>query len=197
MRRGRRDADCCAVGDVIDSWTVEAMEPDRRLLLSADLKLPGRGWLDFEVTRVEGRRLLTVRRPPSKARRAPPTGTHDPFHALIFRGLPRRIAQRGKATSRRNRLMWVTTTIVIRQLIRLTRESSGHPERGSLCFSSSPIVSAASAPSSFRSSSLCSWSLRCGRAAQVLHGKRGRCARTDVSLSRRAPSIGRQHDTTR
>ena len=41
MSRGRRDADDCAVGDVIDGWTVEAYEPDRRLRLSADLKLPG------------------------------------------------------------------------------------------------------------------------------------------------------------
>ena len=100
MHRGRRDADCCAVGDVIDSWTVEAYEPDRRLRLSADLKLPGRGWLDFEVTPLDGGRSL-IRQ----------TATFDPrgllgsaywyaiypFHALIFRGLLRRIAQRAES----------------------------------------------------------------------------------------------------
>ena len=57
MRRGRRDPDGCVVGDVLDSWTVEAYEPDRRLRLSAGWKLPGRGWLDFEVTPLDGGRV--------------------------------------------------------------------------------------------------------------------------------------------
>ena len=58
MHRGRRDSDGCAVGDVIDGWTVEAYEPDRRLRLSADLKLPGRGWLEFEVTPLDGAAIV-------------------------------------------------------------------------------------------------------------------------------------------
>jgi len=98
MHRGRRDPDSCAVGDPIDSWTVEAYEADRRLRLSADLKLPGRGWLEFEVTPLDGGRRSLIRQ----------TATFDPrglfgaaywyaiypVHALIFRGLLRRIAQR-------------------------------------------------------------------------------------------------------
>jgi hypothetical protein len=51
MGRGRRDPENCALTDVIDGWTVDAYEPDRRLRLRADLKLPGRGWLEFRSRR--------------------------------------------------------------------------------------------------------------------------------------------------
>lgn len=101
MGRGRRDPDRCAAGDVIDGWTVEAFEPDRRLRLAADMKLPGRGWLEFEVTPADGGRRSTIRQ----------TATFDPrgvagrlywyailpVHELIFRGLLRRIAERAEA----------------------------------------------------------------------------------------------------
>ena len=98
MPRHRRDPDACAVGDVIDGWRVEAYEPDRLLRLAAGLKLPGRGWLEFRVAPVgDGARSL-IRQ----------TATFDPrgvtgrlywygvlpLHALIFRGLLRRIARR-------------------------------------------------------------------------------------------------------
>ena len=50
MRRGRRDPERLAVGDVLDCSRVEAFEPDRRLRLAAEMRLPGRAWLEFEVT---------------------------------------------------------------------------------------------------------------------------------------------------
>jgi len=50
MRRGRRDAEELRVGDTVDCWRVEAIERDRRLRLVAEMKLPGRAWLEFEVT---------------------------------------------------------------------------------------------------------------------------------------------------
>jgi hypothetical protein len=49
LRRGRRDPDNVRVGDAIDFWRVERVEPGRRLLLRAEMKLPGRLWLQFEV----------------------------------------------------------------------------------------------------------------------------------------------------
>jgi hypothetical protein len=49
-RRSRRHPDELAVGDAVDFWRVEAYEPDRRLRLVAEMKLPGRAWLEFEVT---------------------------------------------------------------------------------------------------------------------------------------------------
>ncbi len=49
MGRGRRDPDQLAVGDIVDCWRVEALEENRRLLLRAEMKLPGRAWLEFRV----------------------------------------------------------------------------------------------------------------------------------------------------
>src|SRR5579863_552684 len=49
MRRGRRNAQTLAVGDALDFWRVEAFESDRRLRLAAEMKVPGRAWLQFEV----------------------------------------------------------------------------------------------------------------------------------------------------
>jgi uncharacterized protein YbjT (DUF2867 family) len=49
MRRGRRNAETLAVGDALDFWRVEGFEPDRRLSLVAEMKVPGRAWLQFEV----------------------------------------------------------------------------------------------------------------------------------------------------
>lgn len=104
MGRGRRDPEACVVGDTIDGWTVEAYEPDRRLRLSADLKLPGRGWLEFEVTPLEGGQRSLIRQ----------TATFDPrgvlgraywyavlpLHRLMFRGMLERIARRALGASR-------------------------------------------------------------------------------------------------
>ncbi|MGA3370962.1 MAG: SDR family oxidoreductase [Terracidiphilus sp.] len=50
MRRGRRDPDSLCVGDVLDCWRVEAIEQDHLLRLVAEMKLPGRASLEFEVT---------------------------------------------------------------------------------------------------------------------------------------------------
>jgi hypothetical protein len=49
MRRGRRDAGWPAPGDTLGFWRVEAFEPERLLRLFAEMKLPGRAWLQFEI----------------------------------------------------------------------------------------------------------------------------------------------------
>ena len=49
LRRGRRDPDTLAVGDALDFWRVETFEPNRQLTLAAEMKIPGRAWLQFEV----------------------------------------------------------------------------------------------------------------------------------------------------
>ena len=49
MRRGRRDPERLAPGDSLDCWRVEAFEPSSCLRLAAEMKLPGRAWLTFEV----------------------------------------------------------------------------------------------------------------------------------------------------
>jgi hypothetical protein len=49
VRRGRPAPDELHVGDAVDFWRVEAYEPDRLLRLRAEMRLPGRAWLQFEV----------------------------------------------------------------------------------------------------------------------------------------------------
>jgi uncharacterized protein YbjT (DUF2867 family)/uncharacterized protein YndB with AHSA1/START domain len=50
MRRGRRDPDDLRVGDALDFWRVEAVEPNHLLRLRAEMKVPGDAWLQFEAT---------------------------------------------------------------------------------------------------------------------------------------------------
>jgi uncharacterized protein YbjT (DUF2867 family) len=58
LRRGRRDARELRVGDALDFWRVEAVEPDRLLRLRAEMKVPGSAWLQFETLPRQGGTLL-------------------------------------------------------------------------------------------------------------------------------------------
>jgi len=58
LRRGRRDPHSLAVGDALDFWRVEGFEPNRRLNLVAEMKVPGRAWLQFEVEPNSGGSLI-------------------------------------------------------------------------------------------------------------------------------------------
>jgi uncharacterized protein YbjT (DUF2867 family) len=53
LRRGRRDPDELRVGDTVDFWRVECLESGRLLRLAAEMKIPGRLWLQFEVDPTE------------------------------------------------------------------------------------------------------------------------------------------------
>jgi uncharacterized protein YbjT (DUF2867 family) len=50
VRRGRRHPVSLRVGDALDFWRVQGFEPDHLLRLRAEMKVPGRAWLEFEVT---------------------------------------------------------------------------------------------------------------------------------------------------
>lgn len=59
MRRGRRDPDQLRVGDTLDCWRVTAWEPERRLSLVAEMRLPGSAALEFTLEpRDNGTRLI-------------------------------------------------------------------------------------------------------------------------------------------
>jgi len=58
--RGRRSSSTLRVNDVIDFWRVEALAPDRRLLLRAEMKLPGRAWLEFRIDPEDKKNRLSV-----------------------------------------------------------------------------------------------------------------------------------------
>jgi uncharacterized protein YbjT (DUF2867 family) len=101
LRRGRRDPEQLVVGDTIDFWRVEAYEPDQQLRLAAEMKLPGRAWLEFEVLPDPDGRGSTIR----QTAVFDPAGLPGlvywygvyPIHAHIFRGMLRRIAARASA----------------------------------------------------------------------------------------------------
>jgi uncharacterized protein YbjT (DUF2867 family) len=101
LRRGRRDADDIRVGEALDFWRVEAIEPGRLLRLRAEMRVPGKAWLQFEV-RVQDRDshpLLT------QTAFFAPKGLSGlaywyllyPIHGMIFRGMIRRLAKRAMA----------------------------------------------------------------------------------------------------
>jgi uncharacterized protein YbjT (DUF2867 family) len=55
LRRGRRDPVDLRAGDTVDFWRVERFEADRLLRLRAEMKIPGRLWLQFELDRQQRR----------------------------------------------------------------------------------------------------------------------------------------------
>ncbi len=95
LRRGRRDPVRLAVGDTLDFWRVEAFEQDRLLRLSAEMKTPGRIWLQFEVVGDEAGATLcqtAIFDPHGLAGLAYWYALY-PVHYLIFDGMLRRIRQ--------------------------------------------------------------------------------------------------------
>lgn len=95
LRRGRRDADSLRVGEALDFWRVEAVEPDRLLRLRAEMKVPGKAWLQFEVKPGTPSTLI-------QTAYFAPKGLFGfiywhllyPIHGLIFGGMIRKIAER-------------------------------------------------------------------------------------------------------
>jgi hypothetical protein len=100
LRRGRRDPEQVAPGDTLDFWRVEAVEPGRLLRLRADMRLPGRAWLQFEVSAENGG--STIR----QTALFDPVGLGGllywyglwPVHRLVFAGMLRRIAEEAEKT---------------------------------------------------------------------------------------------------
>jgi uncharacterized protein YbjT (DUF2867 family) len=100
MRRGRRDPEDLRVGDSLDFWRVEMVEPGRLIRLRAEMKVPGKAWLEFEARPVkEGQTLLL------QTAFFEPKGLLGllywyalyPIHSLIFSGLIQEIARKARS----------------------------------------------------------------------------------------------------
>jgi uncharacterized protein YbjT (DUF2867 family) len=97
LRRGRRHPDDLRVGDALDFWRVEVADTANLLRLRAEMKLPGSAWLQYTF-REDSEGVTTVEQTATFA----PKGLAGlvywyalyPIHALIFRGLLRRVAKR-------------------------------------------------------------------------------------------------------
>jgi uncharacterized protein YbjT (DUF2867 family) len=103
LRRGRRDPTQLTVGDTLDFWRVEAYEPDRLLRLAAEMKTPGRIWLQFEVNNHPAGSTLrqTAIFDPHGLTGLAYWYTLYPIHTLIFTGMIRRIEQAATGCDRR------------------------------------------------------------------------------------------------
>jgi uncharacterized protein YbjT (DUF2867 family) len=98
LRRGRCDPEWLRPGEALDCWRVEAFEPDHFLRLAAEMRLPGRAWLEFEV---EGEESGSTIRQTAIFDPAGLVGliywyALYPLHHFVFGGMLRRIA--AKAT---------------------------------------------------------------------------------------------------
>jgi len=94
-RRGRRHPTELLVGDTVDWWRVVDLEPDRRLRLEAEMRLPGRAWLEFDVEPTDSGstiRQIAVFDPVGLAGLAYWYLVY-PLHALVFPGMLRAIAR--------------------------------------------------------------------------------------------------------
>lgn len=98
LRRGRRHPDEIRAGESLDFWRVEEVKTNRLLRLQAEMKLPGKAWLEFRSEAQDGKTIFTI-----NAYFAP-HGLSGflywyamwPFHKFIFDGLARRLASRAR-----------------------------------------------------------------------------------------------------
>ncbi|NJP65319.1 SDR family oxidoreductase [Streptomyces sp. ventii] len=115
LRRGRRDAQRLRVGDTLDFWRVEEIEPGRLLRLRAEMRLPGLAWLELRADTAEPDGQ-------SAGDASPGTGATEysqralfhphgllghlywwsisPFHAVVFGGMARNIARAAEHRAR-------------------------------------------------------------------------------------------------
>lgn len=103
LRRGRRDAERVGYGDALDFWRVTKAEPERRLELYAEMKLPGIATLTFEIEPVAGdhskcRLLQTARFKPRGLLGLAYWYAVLPLHGLVFRGMQRGIRKAAESS---------------------------------------------------------------------------------------------------
>ncbi len=98
LRRGRRDDDNLIPGDALDFWRVVAVEKNKKLLLFAEMKLPGTAMLEFRVDNSGGECRI------QQIARFNPLGLFGilywylvlPFHGYVFNGMLKKIAERSE-----------------------------------------------------------------------------------------------------
>jgi uncharacterized protein YbjT (DUF2867 family) len=98
INRGRRKCDDLRIGDSIDFWTVIDLQHKKRLLLSAQMKIPGKAWLEFVLN--TSNLIITAH--------FIPRGVYGrfywyilfPFHVIIFKGMLRKIISYSLKTRR-------------------------------------------------------------------------------------------------
>ena len=102
LRRGRRDPDHLVTGDALDFWRVESIEKGKSLRLRAEMKLPGRAWLEFQVQATpEGTSTLHQRAiffPHGLGGRLYWLAVM-PLHGIVFAGMANAMARKAEGLS--------------------------------------------------------------------------------------------------
>ncbi len=104
LRRGRRSPDALEVGDPVDFWRVEAVDPQRRLRLHAEMRLPGDAWLTWDLVPSDNGGTLVTQTAEFR-----PRGVLGrfywlvvaPFHRFVFPTLLRGITSESEQGGRR------------------------------------------------------------------------------------------------
>ncbi|MBI4529748.1 MAG: DUF2867 domain-containing protein [Deltaproteobacteria bacterium] len=104
LRPGRSDPEFLHPGDTVDFWRVECLEEGRKLRLRAEMKIPGRAWLEFEIEENGASSLIR------QTAIFDPAGVPGllywyllyPVHQLVFRGMLKRI---GEECQKENKLL--------------------------------------------------------------------------------------------
>jgi hypothetical protein len=92
MRRGRKSTTEISAGDALDFWRVLYADRDeKRLLLYAEMKLPGEAWLEFKIDENNILTQTATFRPLGLAGRLYWYSVL-PFHGFIFNGMIKKIA---------------------------------------------------------------------------------------------------------
>jgi uncharacterized protein YbjT (DUF2867 family) len=98
MQRGRSRSEGLEVGDVVDCWRVEYLEPGLVIRLGSEMRMPGRAWLQFDFTELPEGSLI------SQTALFEPYGTLGLVywymlfvpHWVIFRGMVRALGRRAE-----------------------------------------------------------------------------------------------------
>ena len=105
LRRGRRNPDSLRIGDSLDFWRVENLEPGVTLKLYAEMILPGKAWLEFTIEDVEidGKKMRKISQDATFSPRGLGGQLYwfavSPFHVLIF---PRMLANLVRSANRKD-----------------------------------------------------------------------------------------------
>ncbi len=96
VSRGRRSSSSLRINDVIDFWRVEDLIVNQRLLLRAEMKLPGKAWLEFRIKPINHHQQFSINayyQPRGFAGKAY-WYIFLPFHQIIFENLLHQIERK-------------------------------------------------------------------------------------------------------
>ncbi|MFA7382094.1 MAG: SDR family oxidoreductase [Desulfurivibrionaceae bacterium] len=97
LNRGRRQQKELRVGDAIDFWKVADLKENKRVLLVAQMKVPGKAWLEFDIQ--NDRLVQTAHFHPRGLRGRLYWYAVLPFHELVFKNLAEKIVARAAKAS--------------------------------------------------------------------------------------------------